>query len=493
MEKQLSPSEEKVKLDESLAVTEIGSTGLKRAGGYIQEEFLKALEGKKGVETYREMRDNDPIIGAILFAIQMMIRRVPWRVEIDEEAGPDAEEAKDFLEQQMEDMTMTWEDTISEILSMLPFGWSYHEQVFKKRNGPNDDHRLHSKFNDGRIGWSRLPIRAQETLYEWKIDQDGEILGMVQIAPPNYEIKFIPMQKALLFRTTTHKNSPEGRSILRNAYKSYYFKKHIENIEGIGIERDLAGLPVALVPPELLKKTASPEHRATLDMIKKLITNIRRDEQEGVVFPKAFNEDGQELFELKLLSSGGTRQFDTDKVLRRKAQEIASVVLADFILLGHEGVGSFSLGASKQDLFIQAIRTWVDGIASVFNRFAVLRLFSFNTFRLNSLPYLAPGEVKDRDLEALSQYVLRLAQSGLLLPDPELENTLREEANLPLRNIEEGPDEMTDFLMQNGSSNDATEAVQQSYKKGDLPLPVATDLLTKIRKCTQEDAWKLLK
>lgn len=479
-------------LDQDSALEEIGSTGLKRSGGFINEEFLKVLDGKKGVETYREMRDNDPIIGAMIFAIQMMIRKVQWRVETQGEGDADMM-AVEFLEQQMEDMSMTWEDTISEITSMLPFGWSWHEQVFKRRMGQQDDPNESSAFDDGRIGWAKLPIRAQETLYEWKLREDGEILGMVQIAPPLYDIRFIPANKSLHFRTVTHKNNPEGRSILRNAYRPWYFKKHIENIEGIGIERDLAGLPVALVPPEMLKKTASPETKRSLESIKKIITNIRRDEQEGVIFPKAFNKDGQELYELKLLSTGGQRQFDTDKVIRRKNQEIASVVLADFILLGHEGVGSFALSTDKTNLFMGAVKAWVDSIASIFNRFAVPKLFEFNDFQIDNVPYLVAGEIKDRDLEKLSSYILRLAQSGTLLPDPDLENYLREQADLPQRNVGDSPEEMAEFLASQGGEQAAVENVQQSFAQGKLPQALAVKMMARLKNCSIDKALEFLR
>lgn len=35
----------------------------------------------------------------------------------------------------MNDMQDTWSDTISEILSFLTYGWSYHEIVYKVRAG----------------------------------------------------------------------------------------------------------------------------------------------------------------------------------------------------------------------------------------------------------------------------------------------------------------------------------------------------------------------
>ena len=157
---------------------EFGRAGQKRTGGIFYEEFLPELQGKKGIETYREMADNDDVVGAILFAVDMLIRGCSW----DTQPGgntPADEEAADFVWQCMNDMTETWIDTISEILSMLTYGWSAHEIVYKRRMGRKKDIRLNSKYNDGRIGWQKLPIRSQETLYRWEYD-----LSLIHISEP---------------------------------------------------------------------------------------------------------------------------------------------------------------------------------------------------------------------------------------------------------------------------------------------------------------------
>ena len=55
----------------------------------------------------------------------MLVRQVDWLVE-----QGDADEADvDFLEGVLEDMSHSWADFISEVLSMLPYGWSFHEIV----------------------------------------------------------------------------------------------------------------------------------------------------------------------------------------------------------------------------------------------------------------------------------------------------------------------------------------------------------------------------
>lgn len=51
---------------------EIGRIGQKRYGGTFYEEFLRELRGKKGIETYREMAENDDTIGAILLLLKCL-------------------------------------------------------------------------------------------------------------------------------------------------------------------------------------------------------------------------------------------------------------------------------------------------------------------------------------------------------------------------------------------------------------------------------------
>lgn len=226
---------------------EIGRIGQRRFGGIVYEEFLPELRGSRGVEIYHEMSENDDVVGAILYAIEMLVRQTKWNVEPGGSTAKD-KEAAEFVESCMDDMQNTWVDTISEILSFLTYGWSYHEIVYKRRMGNTADTRTRSKYSDGLIGWAKLPIIAQETLYQWEYDENDNLTGMTQMPPPDYGLLTIPLSKALLFRTKSRKDNPEGRSILRNAYRSWHFKRRIQEIEGIGIERDLAGLPVMYAP-----------------------------------------------------------------------------------------------------------------------------------------------------------------------------------------------------------------------------------------------------
>ena len=113
---------------------ELGSPGLLRYAGYVNEEFHRDLQGAKALKIYREMQDNSPTVGAALRAIIMLMRGVSWRVEPGGDSNEDLK-AQELVETGIHDMSTSWHDTLSEIFTCLPMGFAYHEVVYKRREG----------------------------------------------------------------------------------------------------------------------------------------------------------------------------------------------------------------------------------------------------------------------------------------------------------------------------------------------------------------------
>lgn len=417
-------------------MTEIGSTGLRIFSGRLYEEYLPVLQGESGVRIFTEMRD-DPVIGSILFAIDMLIRQVDWHVEPFSNKRDDLKAAT-FLDECMGDMSLTWKEVISDALTFLPYGWSFQEIVYKRREGFKGEGGESSNYNDGRIGWRKFGSRPQDTLFQWITDpQTGAIKAMRQLTLPSYELVTIPISKALLYRTTANKNNPQGRSVLRSAYRPWYYKKRIEEIEAIGIERDLAGMPMAWVDPRILSADASDDDKALLQSIKQLVVNVRRDQQEGVIFPLAYDANNNKVYDFQLMSAGGQRQFNINEVIERYSRQIAMTVMADFIFLGHQGIGSYALSSDKTTMFAKAIGTWIDIIQDTFNRYAVPRLFRVNGMDVERLPRIVHGDIESPDLASLGAFITQLAGVGLsLFPDEKVESYLRGAAGLPQKSDE---------------------------------------------------------
>jgi hypothetical protein len=439
----------------------IGQTGLRQYGGIVTEEFLKELQGPKGAAVFREMSDNDPIVGAVVFAVSMLIRQATWSVQCVDETA-EAEDAKTFVEDVLfNDMACPFADVVDEVCSMFVYGYAPMEIVWLRRE-------------DGTIGVREIALRAQPTVSRWQIDEaDGTIDGLWQ-QPLSGPLVFIPIEKMLLFRTTKVRNNPEGRSLLRTAYRPWRNKKRIEEIEGVGVERDLAGLPVARIPGRFFDADADPDDKRVMSQWQNLVKNIRFDKQQGIVLPSDTDAKGKLLYDITLLNSGSTRAIDTSKIIDRYDKAIATSVLADFIFLGQGAVGSFALSSDKTALFATAVGGFLKSIAEVFNRHLLPRLWELNAFDPEVMPTLKPGDIETQDLAELGSFISTLAGAGMpLFPDRELENHLREEAGLP-QAPEDGAEDYADTPPMPIAGPAAAMAIAEHASTLPQPEPVAT-------------------
>jgi hypothetical protein len=330
-----------------------------------------------------------------------------------------------------------------------------------------------SRFNDGLIGFKKWGLRGQETLYMWEWnDADSSPKLMQQMAPPDYRIRRIPLVKSLLFRTQISKNNPEGRSILRNAWTSYYFSRNIQVFEGIGVERDLAGYPVMqVVKPDATNPVVpdiwNPKDADAIAMLARvtdIVRKVRRDDQEGMVLPW--------WLDFKLVSTGSRRQFDTNAIVTRYEQRIAMSVIADFIMVGHDATGSKALASTKTSLFSEAMSSYLDNLCAVVNRFAIPLLLEVNGIPVDLAPTMAHGDIETIDLADLANYVLNLSRAGMaLFPDHDLEEALREAAKLPTTGV--APDASDADTLSAGGLDEGTggEADTQTAQAGETPKP----------------------
>lgn len=419
----------------------LGRTGLQQYYGIVYEEAQPDLMGDRGRQVIREMLDTEPIIGGVMLAILNLMRQVEWTV-VPASDDPTDKPAADHIRECLDDMSATWADTISELASFLWYGWSWSEIGYKERHGDSPPDYLDptsgetypappSKFDDGKIGWDGFAIRSQDSLLRWRFRGDT-VVAMTQLPAPDYIERTIPRQKSIHLRTQSQKNNPEGRSVLRSAFGAYYAARRIRRIEGIGIERDLAGFPVIKAPARILSAVTGVD----LDLKNRLldlVQNVKRDAQEGALVPSDRDENGNPEYEFDLMTAGGSRQFDTSAVITRYETRMTMALLADFIMVGHGATGSFALHSDKTDMFALAVGAWLDVMAEGVTNDAIPPLVKLNGYPTpNGFPKLVHGDIETADLGQLGAYIKDLSAAGFpLFPNPALERYLLEQASLP--------------------------------------------------------------
>lgn len=469
---------------------ELGASGLRNFAGYVREEFLKQLTGWRGQRMFREMRDNDPVIGAMFFAVERLLMGVDFTVAPASE-DPKDQEVADFIKSALGDTEQSWPELISEILTFLQYGYSVHEICYKRRRGATNNPNTKSKYDDGLVGWRKFASRAQETLLHWNFNDSGDPIAMVQLLPTGGPLLSVPLLKCLHFKTRLLKNNPEGVSLIRNCYVPYFRKKRIEEIEAIGVERDLAGMPIVWVPPRILAADASPADKAQYETMKRVARDTCRNEQEGFVFPLAYDkETKQKMYDITLLSTGGKRQIDTTAIVDRYDHRMLATWLADFIVLGQGGSagrGSFAQAKNKTDMFALAAESFLDLIANEFNTKAIPDLLSLNN--MEGACVLRHGDISEQDILDFSNAIAVLAQAMVITPDDELENVVREKVGLPPRTGQSPADNLNtgDAARAGGdtdppSGSEAPEAQGQTDDSSDPLGPPGTRLRKAVRK-----------
>lgn len=419
---------------ERFKLSEAGYLGLNVYNGITQDELKKELNFPYSIQTFKQMSYHGTINSALTL-FDNLISKADWKFKAPKDATPQELDQARAINEMMTDLQgQTWSDFISEALSSNVFGFSVHEKVYRRRNKSTG-----SKFNDGLIGWKKLPIRNQETIEKFIFSDDGnEILGVKQNLTAvsdlynrytNRTLKevVLPRSKIMLFRAGKHKGDPFGKSPLRDAYLAWRFLTVIEEIEANGVAKDLAGLPVLKLPPQYLSQDASPEQKAIRAYYENVMRNLQVNQQSALILPQAFDSDTrQPMFSLELLSLNGSKAMDTTKIKEYYKNLILTSLFADVLVMGQTSTGSFALGQIKNSLSGNAADSMLKKITQVINDDLIRQTYELNgwdTSRMGTMDY---DNLQTDDLEAFSKAVQRYASTSMLEVDRSVLNRVRE-------------------------------------------------------------------
>ena len=412
------------KLSEAASKVELGVSGANTYSGLpFADEFLLELRGNKAIQKYREMRDNNATIGAVMYAVEQTLRDVEIKV-VPADDSEISSKAVNFVKSVLDDMDHSLDDHIAEALSFLTYGFAWFETVYKVRGGDTRSPKKNSKYTDGMIGIKKLAIRAPWTVQRFEVDKDsGEVTGLKQLVTWGKPPQVIPVEKSVYYRTTSLNNDPTGRSVLRNAYTSYTYLNKIQSYEAIANERELHGVPVGRMPAEYLSKNATVDQSDLRQRFERILSDLKFNEQGYALLPSDVYADvdgkptNQRLIDLELITANGSRSIDIDPVVRRYQHDIARSVMAEFMMLGGGSTGSYALSKTKTDLFLRSMESYINSIVDTLNKQLIESLWKLNGLPWETMPKLVAGDVAPHDLKELASFLRNLNGADINLAD----------------------------------------------------------------------------
>jgi hypothetical protein len=392
---------------------EFGATGNEIYAGQIldREEYNPILRWPNLVRVVDEMRKSDPQVAATMRILKLPIMRARREIRPPAHGDNQDQAIADFctwalLREQA--MRITWDRVIRHLLLSLDFGFSPVELVWTV------------KAFDGRpvYAFDKLAPRLPKTLKAWKVNAYGELDTMVQYAPKGDTWRELEIPAGYLCVVVNEREGDNynGVSILRPAYKPWYYLNQLEHIDMIRHHRFSAGLPVAQLTNNT--KQTEGERRAT----ETTLATIASSEASYVISPANME------FKIEFPSGGDSGM---EKSLEYHAFAITKSILASFLNNQAEGLNS-NRTRTMAGLFANLLEALSGEIDADITRQIVVRLCDQNfDMTGREYPSYVTSNINPVNMAEVSSTFKDLGAAGFITPDDDLERWLREMTGAP--------------------------------------------------------------
>lgn len=406
---------------------ELGATGRSSYGNIVMAEYNADLRGIRGTLVYDKMRRGDGQIRGTLRLVKSPVTSANWFVDPHCTEDPMCIEQADFVTWCFDQLDRSLVRVLWEALLMLDYGYYIFEKVwaYDTWTPPVKEGVTGRARPRGRpvVRWAKLAPRHPLTIQWFNFGPNGD-LDSVQhqkIYGDNsqFETVPIPVDKLIIFTLDEEANDPQGMSILRSAYKHWYYKDNLYKIDAIQKERHGIGVPVIILPPNFTdddKKFANEIGR-----------NLRTNESAHVVLPPGWDLHFAEI---------RTQPADALRSAEHHDMMIARNVLGQFINLGaaagSSGGGSRAVGTVQERVFSKSLRYIADLVREQFNNDGIKELIRFNYGPdVTDFPQMKVRRLDEgADWRAISVAMRNFYETQALTPTPEDEVWIREQMEL---------------------------------------------------------------
>jgi hypothetical protein len=365
---------------------------------------------------YDKMRKSDGTVRGTLRLAKTPVLAGQWSMTPASSSAKDKMIAEFVWNNLTKWMSTSWPQMLTESLLMLDFGYYMFEKVFVPGEQLTNDPSAR-----GKICWKKMAPRHPMDVKEWFFDFEGGPLSVDMWGSPAQMAGLqggvfqgygqwtnIPINKLLVFSFDKEAGNIEGISLLRSAYKHWYYKDNLYKIDAIQKERHGIGVPVIQLPAGY-----SPQDLTLADNLGR---NLRTNDRAHVVLPPNWILTFAEL---------KGQPVNVIESINHHDNEIEKQILGQF--LGQN---------QKQDeeshtLFLKATRFTADIVTDIVNSYGIPQLVDMNWVGVK-YPTLTVKRIGEQEDWRTASFTIRnYVGAGVIVPDQPLEDALRAELGLP--------------------------------------------------------------
>ncbi len=380
-------------------------------------EEVPELRWPLSVPVYRRIGTSDTQVSSSLRAVTSPVMRTRWFIDQADSRPVVAQHiARDFglpvrgadggtpdVPRLRTRGRFSWHDHLRDALLMLKYGHMFFEPLYYDP----------SVSGDGLWHLRKLGARPPWTLSKISVARDGGLEGIEQHpGPGDTKPVPIPVERLVAYVYEREPGSWTGTSLLRAAYKNVLLKDPGLKIWLQTVTRNGIGQPYY----------TAGETEQDLTRGLAMATAWQVGATSGAAGPYGSS--------MQLLGVQGNlpnlREF-----VDYQDRAIMKGVLANFLNLDAQG-GSYALASVQAETFIQSLQGIAQQVAEVTSQHVIEDLVDANWGAGEPAPRLAFEEIGSRQA-ATAQALKMLRDAGVLLPDRELEEAVRQQYGLPAK------------------------------------------------------------
>ncbi len=365
--------------------------------------------------TYRRMVRNDASVSVSLRAAKAPVQNGQYFIEpySDEQEDRDI---RDFVHYNIfHGTSYPFLVTMEEILRFYENGFSVLEKVFELREwAPSRTMANRRKYTM----LKKLAPRPASSIKQFNYDDNG---GPISVTHNKLDAKGklteveIPIEKLVIFTLNKTGGNLEGESILRTAYKHWFYKDRLYKIDAIQKERHGIGIPDVELPIGATDKDK--------EAARELVRNLRTNEQAGIVRPQGMNV-GFAKIEGNVVNALESAEHHDGMIMKN--------IFVQFMNLGLEGTGGGrATSGSHFDMFLKALRFVANSVCEHFNMYVIPQLVAYNydTDKFPRMQVRRLGETKD--LQMFASALANMVDKNIITMNEDTENWVRGEVDMP--------------------------------------------------------------
>lgn len=348
-------------------------------------EYDPRLRGRQGIITFTRMVREDSRLSAALSLIKEPIQAATWQIKASDGS------VQRFVEDNLglSDTPKTqveWSQLLREQLTALELGFCLHELTFTHR----DEHE-----------WlNQVAFRPQISIEKFVVEQD-RLASVHQITQfqPEKEIVILPASRLMYTAFARLGTDFWGQSVVRPAYRDWYFKEVLLLISMINAKR--YGVPV---PHAIASARVS---RSSRQQVSKMLSSLSLDQRSHIITGEESPTNPDWKFDW--FQPEGARQMENLPLLEYFDSNMVKALSILFLDLGSVSSGNRALGDTFADILYNSLEARCNLIAREVSRQLLTKLVEAN-FGPSAWARLTWANLELHNMERFVEAFARLAE-----------------------------------------------------------------------------------